>query len=148
MGLDEYSLKSEIERKTLDAAEWLVHSKESNKITEDQFGIGILSLWNATAGLVSKETMEILTLSKEGSSVKYKRNVTLAHKTRPSIVSVSQVCGDVTIVTCEWVAEEGAWRCHKREREFKDAVLPEKEATAFMQSFVERLISSTQYTVI
>lgn len=58
-------IAEEIERKAVEEIERLVHSRSIGKITQDQYEACVVTLWNAVSGLVSRETMNLLTLSQD-----------------------------------------------------------------------------------
>ena len=52
---------NELNRKTLEATQWLLSSMAEEKITEQEASIALHALWIATSGLVEQETMDNIT---------------------------------------------------------------------------------------
>jgi hypothetical protein len=58
------SIKQELERKTLDELQRLILALEHGKVSPSQFNAAVRSLWQATAGLVSKDIMNLIEQTK------------------------------------------------------------------------------------
>ena len=52
---------TELNRKTLEATQWLLASMAEEKVTESEASIALHALWIATSGLVEQETMDNIT---------------------------------------------------------------------------------------
>jgi hypothetical protein len=53
------SVKDELERKTVDLLETLVHRSETHRMTKADLGLVAKALWNVTSGLVSSEVSQL-----------------------------------------------------------------------------------------
>ncbi len=54
-------LRQELDRKTFETFEWLLHSVENGNLTKDQFSVGVDTLFMAVSGLVDKKFIGLVT---------------------------------------------------------------------------------------
>lgn len=77
----------EIERKCVEELERLVHNRNIKRISQAEYEACIATLWNACSGLVSRETMNLLSMAGSGHSGRERETVVLHGERGLAIIS-------------------------------------------------------------
>lgn len=96
MSEPDYSVKTELERKVLTELERLVRAANEREMSKGTFGASMQTLWQVTAGLIEKETADLISdaineLSAPGgndSRFLKSGSLLLTHPSEPKIVRV------------------------------------------------------------
>jgi hypothetical protein len=130
------TLKDELERKTLDELQRLVLALEHGKVSQGYYNAAVESLWMTTAGLVSKDIMNLIDASKRQlvKPAPVREAFVTADEKSMVIVTWMPATGDLCVTRhADGKLTVAPWSAPK------DAVIPSLDASKHFHNIVDSL---------
>ena len=130
------TVTDEINRKTVEAMEWLVHARDQHKITGAEFDTAIQAIWIAVSGLVDKDVTGFLSEAEsQASGGIVKRQFFVMDGT---LMNIDRHYKPVKVVVRRGSTKTGKW-FEEREINFDDKLSPSMSARHYAKVLTKSL---------
>lgn len=127
------TVAQELDRKVIEEMERLLHQHTRHEISNEQYNRAILTIWQVAAGLVPRETMEILALEPADTALlEYRAEKVLLHKSKPIALKVMRHRESVIQELNGF--ENGEWTTKSRRYDCEDGPEAAERFAAILQS--------------